>query len=192
MGLFSLEHSRAAYRADFLAYGAAVLLLATYLGVDGHAGQRLAMLGWVAAGTAGWTLIEYALHRFVLHGLDPFRRWHAEHHARPSALICTPTLYSAALLFGLVYLPARLLLGPWCGGALTLGVLAGYLAYTVTHHATHHWRGESRWLLQRKRWHALHHRPGAHPGHYGVTTGFWDRAFGSAQTARERTGTRGE
>lgn len=182
LGLFSLEHGRAAYRADFVGYGLAVLLLAAYLGVDGSAGQRLAMLACVAAGLAGWTLIEYLLHRFVLHGPEPFRRWHAEHHARPTALICTPTPYSAALLFVLVYLPARLLLGPWLGGALTLGVLAGYLSYTVAHHATHHWRGRGRWLLQRKRWHALHHRPGAHPGHYGVTTGFWDRAFGSAHT----------
>ncbi len=190
MGLFSLEHSRAAYRADFVMYGAAVVVLATYLGVDSGPGRRWAMLACVAAGLAGWTLIEYALHRFVLHGLDPFRRWHAEHHARPTALICTPTPYSAALLFVLVYLPARLLSGPWFGGALMLGVLAGYLTYTVTHHATHHWRTDSRWLLQRKRWHALHHRPGAHPGYYGVTSHFWDHVFGSAQTDRRRDGTR--
>jgi cyclopropane-fatty-acyl-phospholipid synthase len=60
-------------------------------------------------------------------------------------------------------------------------VLAGYLAYTVTHHATHHWRGESAWLLRRKQWHAQHHHRSAQPGFFGVTSGFWDGIFGSGR-----------
>ena len=28
---------------------------------------------WVAGGVFAWTLVEYLLHRFVLHGLAPFR-----------------------------------------------------------------------------------------------------------------------
>ncbi|MDX5446368.1 MAG: hypothetical protein LPJ87_09975, partial [Zoogloeaceae bacterium] len=28
------------------------------------------------AGLVSWTLLEYLLHRFVLHGRGPFQRWH--------------------------------------------------------------------------------------------------------------------
>ena len=132
------------------------------------------------AGLVSWTAIEYALHRFVLHGMQPFARWHAEHHQRPRALICSPTIVSASLIVTLVFLPALLLGGLWRACALTLGVLAGYLAYAITHHATHHWRADNAWMKDRKRWHALHHRQADHPGHYGVTSAFWDHVFGSA------------
>ena len=185
MSLLTLEHSKVAYRADFYLYGAAVVLLASYLVVAQARQQMLESLFWVAAGLAGWTMVEYFLHRFVLHGLQPFRRWHEEHHQRPAALICAPTILSATLIFVLVFLPTLELgdLGSAC--ALTLGVLAGYLAYSTTHHAIHHWRVDNAWLKRRKRWHALHHHV-ARPGCYGVTTSFWDRVFGSARSAPSR------
>ena len=111
------------------------------------------------------------------------------------ALIYTPTLLSASLIVGLVFLPALLLGGVWVACALTLGMLTGYLGYTLAHHATHHWRSDNRWLKNRKRWHALHHHAGA-AACYGVTTSLWDHVFGSvpqshrgfaiAQTVSER------
>lgn len=183
MLFLSLEHSKLAYRADFLAYGAASVGLATLLLVAGpsrHAGMlgALVLTGW-----SSWTLIEYLLHRFVLHGVYPFSQWHAEHHRRPGALICTPTLLSALLIFMLVFLPSFLVAGFWVACAFTLGVLGGYLGYAVTHHATHHWSANNAWLRQRKRWHALHHGAGAKSGCYGVTSAFWDRVFGSGRAA---------
>ena len=183
MNLFRLEHSEAAYRADFALYGAAVPLLAVFVLADGPRGQWPASLAFAAVGLGAWTLIEYALHRFVLHGIEPFRGWHAEHHQRPAALICAPTLLSATLIFALVFVPSWLLGGLWRAGALTLGVLAGYLVYAITHHATHHWRARSAWLMQRKRWHALHHHTAGAAGCYGVTSGFWDRVFASTRRA---------
>jgi sterol desaturase/sphingolipid hydroxylase (fatty acid hydroxylase superfamily) len=188
MGFFTLEHSKAAYRADFALYGAAVVALAAFLLLDSPRGQRLEITAYALAGLASWTAIEYALHRFVLHGIQPFRRWHAEHHERPTALICAPTIFSATLIATLVFLPALALGNLWRACALTLGVLSGYLAYAITHHATHHWRAESDWLKQRKRWHALHHRhhDEGRPGCYGVSSGFWDYVFGSAHRAEAR------
>ncbi len=178
MGLFKLEHSKLVYRADFALYGASVAMLAAFLLFEGPPGQRVSIAGFTLVGLLSWTAIEYALHRFVLHGLQPFKGWHAQHHQRPTALICTPTIMSAALIVTLVFLPALLLGSVWRACALTLGVLTGYLAYTVTHHATHHWYGNSAWLKGRKRWHALHHHVGQ-AGYFGVTTSFWDRVFGS-------------
>ena len=182
MSLLTLEHSKAAYRADFVLYGAAVVVLASCLLVAEARQQALENLAFAATGLAGWTLIEYVLHRFVLHGMLPFSRWHQEHHQRPAALICAPTLLSATLIATLVFLPALELGNLWRACALTLGVLTGYLAYSVTHHAIHHWRAGNSWLKQRRRWHALHHHV-EHPGYYGVTTAFWDRVFGSAHRA---------
>uniref|UniRef100_UPI0027384B81 hypothetical protein n=1 Tax=Stenotrophomonas sp. YIM B06876 TaxID=3060211 RepID=UPI0027384B81 len=91
MRLFALEHSKAAYLADFVLYGMAVLALAALLWASGPAAQRGEFAAIALLGFAGWTLVEYVLHRFVLHWLQPFERWHALHHEHPAALICTPT-----------------------------------------------------------------------------------------------------
>lgn len=192
MGLFSLEHSKTVYWADFVLHGGAAVALLGVLVVSTphHAagtlgapalglGTGLALglgLGLVVTGVALWTLLEYLLHRFVLHGLRPFRQWHARHHARPQALICGPTLLSAALLAGGVFAPLRWWLPLHLATALTLGVLLGYLTYGLTHHATHHWRAGSAAMGRRKHWHALHHHS-LQPGCYGVTTRVWDRVF---------------
>ena len=176
MGLVSLEHGKAAYFADFAFYGAAVVALAVFLAMTGPRAQYPVLVGYALLGLASWTLIEYALHRFVLHGVQPFHRWHVEHHHRPMALIGTPTILSAALIAALVFVPALLLGGPWRARAFTLGVLMGYLAYGIIHHAAHHWRAHNAWFKQCKRWHALHHR-GMDAGCYGVTTTLWDHVF---------------
>jgi cyclopropane-fatty-acyl-phospholipid synthase len=138
MGWKSLEHGSFAYRADFALYGSAVVLLASFLWVGVPTGQRAAALAGVGIGLTGWSVVEYGLHRFVLHGLQPFSRWHALHHQRPKALVCTPTLLSASLIALLVFLPMCLLASLWLGSALTLGLLARYFAYAVVHHVTHH------------------------------------------------------
>ena len=182
MGLFTLEHSKLGYQADFVLYGAACVLLAGWLVfVDSNEGI-LQDMSLALAGLAAWTVIEYLLHRFVLHGPQPFRRWHAEHHRRPAALIGTPTLASAGLIGLFVFLPVGLL-GGWSHAVgFTLGVTSGYLAYSVTHHALHHWHGHGAWFMARRRSHARHHGAGR-PGSYGVTTAFWDHVFGSVAPA---------
>ncbi len=180
MGLMALEHSKTAYRADFAFYGTLVAGLGGLIAWRSPQGLRWELTAVVLAGFALWTLIEYALHRFVLHGLEPFRSWHAEHHDRPTALICSPTAFSASLVAVLVFLPALALAGPWFACAITLGVLAGYLMYAVAHHATHHWRADNEWSRRRKRWHAMHHHAKG-PGCFGVTSSFWDSVFGTGK-----------
>jgi len=187
MGLFKLEHSPSAYRADFILYGSAVAILAAFLLVASPRAQRLEIVALALLGLVSWSAIEYALHRFVLHGLQPFRRWHTQHHLRPAALIATPTILSGTLIALLGFLPALLLADLWSACALTLGLLTGYLVYAITHHAIHHWRADNTWLKERKRLHALHHHS-EQPGCYGVTSAFWDRVFGSTHRATAPTG----
>jgi sterol desaturase/sphingolipid hydroxylase (fatty acid hydroxylase superfamily) len=194
MKIFTLEHSPAAYRADFILYALASIGLALYLVLATPADQAASVGALAVAGVLGWTLAEYLLHRFVLHGLPPFKGWHTLHHQRPTALMGSPTLLSASLFGFGVFLPTWWLAGWLMACAATFGLQTGYLLYALVHHATHHprralspagrWRTGwlDPWLLERRRWHALHHSPRQPPCHFGVTSGVWDRVFGN--TAR--------
>ncbi|MEO6117771.1 MAG: sterol desaturase family protein, partial [Methylotenera sp.] len=179
MALFNLEQSKALYRADIALYSIATLALAAFLLITSPRQQWLQTIAFMLLGIASWTVIEYALHRFILHSLQPFIRWHAMHHRRPKALIFAPTILSATLIAMLIFLPALLLGGLWHACALTLGFIMGYLFYTITHHAIHHWHANNNWLKERKHCHALHHHYNELYGCYGVTSAFWDRVFGS-------------
>jgi sterol desaturase/sphingolipid hydroxylase (fatty acid hydroxylase superfamily) len=178
MGLLSLEHGKLAYRADFVIYGAAMAVMALALLVAGPRGHGLGLAACAVAGFFAWSAIEYLLHRFVLHGVQPFRRWHALHHERPTALIGTPTIATALLFATFAFLPALLLGGLWNACALTLGLLAGYQAYCLAHHAAHHWRADFAWMRLMKRRHASHHHA-AQACCFGVGSSFWDRVFGT-------------
>jgi cyclopropane-fatty-acyl-phospholipid synthase len=186
MGLFSLEQSRFAYRADFALYGVAALLLAGHVAWVTPQAQWLSALRMVVAGLVAWTLTEYLLHRFVLHGVSPFRDWHAEHHRRPAALICSPTIFTGTLFIFTVYLPAWWVFGLNGARAFTLGMMTGYLGYATMHHALHHWRSRSSWFGALKRRHALHHAGQGPSRYFGVTSTIWDFAFGTLREAAAR------
>ena len=196
MSLLSLEHSSTAYWADFGLYALLCMGSAATLLSAGPAGFDMALLLWVMSGIAVWSLLEYLLHRYVLHGIAPFSHWHAQHHLRPRALIASPITLSLSLFLTMGTLPAWWLLGIWPALALTLGLMISYLAYGLTHHATHHrspdWIRHSAWLSQRRICHAMHHA--AHnieargevckPCHFGVSSSIWDVVFGSSSKVR--------
>lgn len=182
MRLFTIEHSVREYQADFVVYGAAWLSLLAYLALATPQPLRWTVVGLSGVGLAAWSLVEYLLHRFVLHGLRPFSDWHSAHHRHPTALIYTPTLLSAALMVVLVFLPTLTFTDAWHACGLSFGMLSGYLAYTLTHHAMHHGRAARYWLKGRRRCHALHHASGS--GNYGVTSAFWDHVFRSGRWAQ--------
>jgi len=175
MKILSIEHSKFAYWTDFAVY-LAVVSLPPWAFLDlapptAREGMALAVL----AGLATWSVVEYAMHRLVFHGLEPFRRMHAEHHRRPHALVATPTIVSLAMIACLFWLPATMVTNRWMGSAATLGLTAGYFIYGVVHHALHHWRARGAWMRRRKRLHALHHR--TPQVNYGVTMSWWDGVF---------------
>ncbi|WP_018149987.1 sterol desaturase family protein [Leeia oryzae] len=184
MYLFKLEHSRTAYLTDFALYALVVLLLALFLMLGSPVQHRVTLLAMVLLGLMGWGLVEYLLHRFVLHGVRPFSDWHDAHHQRPAALIYTPTLLSVGLIVILVFLPWLWLTNVWDATAVTLGLLGGYFEYTLTHHAIHHWRSHSAWLKQRKLWHGRHHYIHSNLSCFGVTSTFWDIVFNTGKENR--------
>lgn len=195
MPLLPLEHSPTAYRLDFVLYALTCLAITSVLLGASPEGSHV-LLVWVLGGAALWSLLEYLLHRFVLHGLRPFSGWHAQHHVRPRALIGTPFLMSFSLFFLLGTVPAWWLLGTWPALAITLGLLASYLGYGLIHHATHHshsgWIKSSHWMKRRSMWHAKHHatyhegRHGASgvPCHFGVSSSLWDTVFDTRGAVR--------
>lgn len=134
MRLFSITHSR----ADFVLYGITVGAMAIFVALQAAPGYCAGPAALTLGGFAAWSLLECGLHRLVLHGIAPFKTWDTAHHARPAARIGTPTVVSAELISGLVFVPAWWLLGSAPSEAFTLGMTAGYFVYVVTHHAVHH------------------------------------------------------
>lgn len=173
-----MQMNRWSYRADFVVYP---LLIAAALALalrHPRPGPSLSCLVALAAGWLAWTAIEYTLHRWVLHRLPPFRRWHEAHHASPTAYIGTPTWLSGAL-FVAAWAALAAALPRATAAGLAAGSMIGYLVYAAIHDAVHHRRAAGgSWLHRAKLRHALHHRAGVH-GPYGVSTLAWDHVFGT-------------
>ena len=171
--------SKWAYRADFVVYPA--LIAAAGLHAFWHATLLAGEYGLAAvcAGVLAWTALEYALHRWVLHRVPPFRKLHALHHQHPGALIGTPTWLSASLFIGLWAAVAHVISASMAGG-LAAGLMTGYLVYVFVHDAVHHRAARpGSWLYRAKVRHALHHRPGVNCN-FGVSSGRWDAIFGTS------------
>ena len=184
MGLMTIEHDKAGYLADFILYPLAIAGLLFLLAVLAPGDREMEIAALALLGPVTWTLTEYVLHRFVLHGIQPFRAWHAEHHRRPKALIGTSTLLSAVLIVVLFFLPALVLTDLLRACALTIGLLTGYLVYAITHHALHHWSGVNALTRRLKRRHALHHYRDGPPAWFGVTSPIWDILFGTCRNTK--------
>jgi len=169
--------SKTSYYADFVFYPILLLLLGGGTIENVTPAQRLIWAGACVTGIALWTLLEYGLHRIILHHARPFRDLHALHHAKPTAMIGTPTWLSAVLICVCALLPLWWIIGFNLASGLTCGLIFGYLWYVLVHHAVHHWRTRpGSYLYRAKCRHAEHHHA-ALPCHFGVTTGYWDRIF---------------
>jgi sterol desaturase/sphingolipid hydroxylase (fatty acid hydroxylase superfamily) len=138
-----------------------------------------------------WTLSEYLLHRFVFHmpanGKTMERivfLFHGVHHAQPQCktrLVMPPavSIPLAAIFYGLFVLVIQFVLGGagWVAPLFT-GFGIGYLAYDLTHYATHHFAMRSGYLKFLKRYHMQHHYK-TPDQRFGVTSPIWDWVFGT-------------
>jgi sterol desaturase/sphingolipid hydroxylase (fatty acid hydroxylase superfamily) len=137
---------------------------------------------WFASlmiGLGVWTLLEYGIHRWLYHGVEFFIRLHDAHHKEPNAYVGAPPFVGIALIFFLVYVPVGMF-SLMIASGLTTGVLEGYLAYQLVHHATHFWQpGPGSFLYRARLRHSGHHYH-RELGNFGITTAFWDQVFGTA------------
>lgn len=140
-------------------------ILATYLIYISslHTSDLVALF---AGGVVTWTLVEYAVHRWVLHDFAP--KGHAEHHARPNdAISINPLTLVIWSGFTVTYLIA--------GGGFLAGALSGY-TWVLFVHELAHFRPDflpSALLVH----HAQHHKWATR--NFGVSTTLWDHVFGT-------------
>jgi sterol desaturase/sphingolipid hydroxylase (fatty acid hydroxylase superfamily) len=118
----------------------------------------------LVAGVVSWTLAEYVVHRFVLHGLVTTQ--HGLHHANPGAAVLI-VFWQIWACFALIYLIA--------GGAFLAGSLIAYAWYLFVHHCAHH--GPDRLPSPLLKHHRSHHQFATR--NYGVSTRLWDHVFGT-------------
>jgi sterol desaturase/sphingolipid hydroxylase (fatty acid hydroxylase superfamily) len=162
--------------------GAAVLLGALWM--QAPPAGRVAGFVFLLGGLGVWTLLEYVIHRFVLHRIDPFRRWHLEHHCQPSVPMRTPLWFSMLLVGALVAIPLLWPTNSYVAASFSCGLIIGYVAHEVVHHRLHQGSPPGGdWLTVRRRHHLHHHDLDEHSA-YGTLTDFWDNLFGTNPSRR--------
>ena len=185
-GVERLIYSASNYRFMLVAdiAGAAIFLA---LGLLWFSGSSVAGAAIVAVGFFAWGGVEYAVHRWVLHGGPSVAtRAHARHHADAAALISMPAFISPALAtVSCVALSA--MFGKGLAALAVFGLYAGYNYYAALHHVLH----QQRTLVDRiaplarlEEAHRVHHRRVA--VNFGVSTTWWDRLLGSYQPPPRR------
>ena len=145
----------------------------------------------IVVGIFIWTISEYLLHRFLfhmpVHGKTMERivfLFHGVHHTQPQGktrLVMPPaiSLPLAAIFYGLFVLIFQYVLsGAGWVAPLFTGFSIGYLAYDLTHYATHHFPMRNGYLKYIKRYHMQHHYKTPNQ-RFGVTSPAWDWAFGT-------------
>jgi sterol desaturase/sphingolipid hydroxylase (fatty acid hydroxylase superfamily) len=176
--------SRGAFFADFYVYPlAAAVFLA--LPIAANPQRWIVTCAAAVTGLALWTLLEYLLHRFVLHHVKWVKNQHDMHHHDAKALVGTPTWFSFLVFLVTLTLPVLLASTVEIASGLTAGVMLGYLWYVTVHYGIHHWKFRSSGYLGRlKSRHALHHHFDD-LGNFGVTSGLWDFVFCTNLTRRD-------
>lgn len=143
-----------------------------------------------------YPLVEYLLHRYVLHAqflykssltAKVWKRIHYDHHQNPHDLsVLFGALYTTLPPIALITLPLGWLIGgaPAAAAALAAGLLV-FAGYEFCHCVQHlPFTPANRWLREIKKRHLAHHFH-SEQGNYGITSGIWDRVFGTIYRARE-------
>ena len=179
-------HSRRRMYPVTIAY---TLCLLGLLAAAWSASQLPRALAFSVAGLALWTVMEYLVHRFVLHVAFPaggswprrvlhtlFDASHADHHAKPWDGFHInghlDTLWVSAWL-----VPLSLLAPPYTASLVVAGLFAGYVAEEWAHHAMHFHNHRWRYFQYVRRRHLFHHSRHGVGTAYGITSDFWDKVF---------------
>lgn len=182
------SHSRGRMYPVTLVYS---VLLLGLLGTAWHAAMLGRAAAFSAAGLALWTVMEYVVHRYILHvAFPPGRHWpsrvlhqlfdaaHGDHHARPwdgyHINGHLDTLWVAVWL-----VPLSLLAPPYTASLIVAGLFTGYVVEEWAHHAMHFNNYRWRYFQYVRRRHLYHHSRHGVGTAYGITSDFWDWVFGT-------------
>lgn len=147
----------------------------------------------IVIGLILWSFTEYVMHRFVFHFTPKTALqervsflFHGVHHAQPQLktrlVMPLPVSIPLALVFyGLFYLVLAVIMKiPYWIAPMFGAFLLGYLAYDLTHYATHHFPMRKGYWKFLKRYHNQHHYKSP-DRQYGVTSPVWDKVFGTEE-----------
>ena len=163
----------------YTAYALVVLVL----GLRADVGTALL---FIVAGATGWTLLEYLVHRYVLHGRFPdgsgwlrhrlhllFDSSHGDHHQRPwdgrhinggfATVPFAAVLALAGLLAPLATLPV-----------FVATILQCYVIEEWIHYAVHFHRIPWRYFSYIRKHHLYHHSGRGGDVAFGLSSGIWD------------------
>ena len=124
----------------------------------------LSIIGYVLFGLFVWTLTEYVLHRFVFHWQPPGKMGEDTFYFSR----CTPWLSKWQQTIGdgsnceyttcyVILFPLPVSIGCSSHRSFFIGFISGYLFYDMTHYAIHHYNFKSKFWLNLKHHHMLHH-----------------------------------
>jgi sterol desaturase/sphingolipid hydroxylase (fatty acid hydroxylase superfamily) len=147
---------------------------------------QLWSLAWtIPAGLVLWTLVEYALHRFLFHlrvRWQPLQTllaaMHLRHHREPQKLeyLFVRTEYALGVS-GVMGAGIAMATGDrFSTAGLICGLWLGFLAYEAVHYRIHRDGSGNRWLAHRRQAHFRHHFAKVERD-FGVTTPIWDAVF---------------
>ncbi len=182
LSLVTTRMSTVAFHLDYFLYPPVLLV---FLGAALRGQSIFAAALLFILGLAVWTLAEYFLHRYALHHLPYFSKFHQAHHEEPHAMIGAPTLFTLLFFFVTTFVPIWFFLNASIACAVFAGFLAGYVCFGAVHQAVHHSKSQSRLMRYFKKLHAIHHH-GNSSKNFGVTTNFWDHVFGTHATTLKR------
>jgi dihydroceramide fatty acyl 2-hydroxylase len=169
---------------------AGLFMARAYVDAQGPDATRFLPFGFLL-GLFLWTFAEYTLHRFLFH-YEPktpaqermFFLFHGVHHAQPQVKtrLVMPfplSIPMAFIIYGILHGVVAGVLGAvrWVDPIMS-GFLIGYLAYDLTHYATHHWPMRSGIAKFLKRHHMAHHYKSP-DSRFGVSSPIWDFVFGT-------------
>jgi hypothetical protein len=178
-----------------IAYSAASALTLAFVLRSGRSVGVAA--GFLAAGVAAWTLLEYLVHRYVLHGPFPdgpgplqhflhekFDHLHLEHHQRPWDGRHINGSFGDTLPFVLLLAAVAALFPANTLPVFVVGVVQAYVVEEWVHHSVHYYNFNSRYFRYIRRHHLYHHSRHGSQVAFGLTSDVWDAALGTPMNGR--------
>ena len=176
MGMLSTTYTKSGYLFDSIFYISVIISGIIALIMSEPAAMILPIFVFTCMGLFTWTILEYFIHRFILHGNNRLQRAHMLHHDNPHELIAAPTLLGASLFLIVMYIPLLLLTNFWIATSITVGNIIGYVYYGWMHYAVHRQAPSGYFMKHRKKIHAKHHHKD-NMKNFGVTSDLWDAWF---------------
>ncbi len=173
---------------------------AVILGLALRSGHYFQSVLFMVSGFFAWTLVEYLVHRYILHGRFPdgpglqhllhlqFDHLHLAHHARPWDGNHVNGTLKDTLAPATVFMVLAFLAGPVHTWPLFVAsLLLGYIVEEWVHHSVHFCAFKGRYFRYIKRHHLFHHSPRGSEVGYGLTSGLWDLIIGTRISEPDRS-----